>query len=147
MECSNARFWPHYLDLWPTILAYELDLDILTLDLHAKIQVCMSIRSAGIARRTDRHTDQGRREKVHGRYASPYRLDRKLSPRAFQRYMTTLYCSIIIGMPYTVWKLMSPAFQRYANVSLRTYSRRPCRHTHIQTMSKLLHPSRQRCGV
>ncbi len=38
-------------------LTYELDLDILQLDLHAKIQVCMSVRSAGIARRTDRHTN------------------------------------------------------------------------------------------
>ena len=38
-------------------LNYELDLDILPFDLHAKIQVRMSVRSARIARRTDRHTD------------------------------------------------------------------------------------------
>ena len=37
---------------------YELELDILPLDLRAKIQVCMSVPSARIARRTDRHTDR-----------------------------------------------------------------------------------------
>ncbi len=37
-------------------LTYELDLDILPLDLHTKIQVRMSIRVAGISRRTHRHT-------------------------------------------------------------------------------------------
>ena len=42
-----------YAPLWPMTLTYELDLDIFPLDLHAKIQVCMSIHSAGIARRTD----------------------------------------------------------------------------------------------
>ena len=35
---------------------YELDLDILPLDLHAKIQVYMSVRMAGIERRTDGKT-------------------------------------------------------------------------------------------
>ena len=38
-------------------LTYELDLDILPLDLHAKIQVCTSVRLGFIARRTDGHTD------------------------------------------------------------------------------------------
>ena len=39
----------------PTLtLTFELDLDIFAPDLHAKIQVCTSVRSAGIARRTDR---------------------------------------------------------------------------------------------
>ena len=38
-------------------LIYELDLDILPLDLHAKIQVCMFLRSSGIVRRTHTQTD------------------------------------------------------------------------------------------
>ncbi len=42
-------------------LTYKLDLDIHPLDLHAKIQVCMSVRSAGRVRRTHtqthKHTD------------------------------------------------------------------------------------------
>ncbi len=37
-------------------LTFELDLDILPLYLHAKIQVCMSVRLAGRVRRTDGHT-------------------------------------------------------------------------------------------
>ncbi len=37
-------------------LTYELDLDILPLDLHAKIQVCMSVRSA-VRVVTHGHTD------------------------------------------------------------------------------------------
>ena len=37
-------------------LTYELELDILPLDRHAKIQVHMSVRSANKARRTDRQT-------------------------------------------------------------------------------------------
>ncbi len=37
-------------------LTYKLDLNILPLDLHAKIQVHMSVRSARIVRRTDTHT-------------------------------------------------------------------------------------------
>ena len=40
---------------WPLTLTYELDLDILPLDHHAKIQVCMSVRSAVIVV-THRHT-------------------------------------------------------------------------------------------
>ena len=38
-------------------LTYILDLDILPLDFHAKIQVCMSVRSARRVRQTDGHTD------------------------------------------------------------------------------------------
>ncbi len=38
-------------------LTYELDLDIFSLDLHAKMQVHTLVRSAFIARRTHRHTD------------------------------------------------------------------------------------------
>ncbi len=52
--------WPHDLDLWPMTLTYKLDLDILPLDLHAEIQVCMSVRSAMRVvthTHTDRHTD------------------------------------------------------------------------------------------
>ena len=44
------------LDLWPMTLTYELDLDIHLLDLHAKIQVCVSVCSVWRVRRTDRHT-------------------------------------------------------------------------------------------
>ncbi len=36
---------------------FKLDLDILLLDLHVKIQVCMSVRSADRVRRTDGRTD------------------------------------------------------------------------------------------
>ncbi len=39
-------FWPRDLDLWPMTLTFEFNLDILPLDLHAKIQVCMSVRFA-----------------------------------------------------------------------------------------------------
>ena len=48
--------WPRGLDLWPMTLTYQIDLDILPLDLHAKIQVCMFVRSAVIARQTHTHT-------------------------------------------------------------------------------------------
>ena len=50
-------FSPHDLDLWPMTLTFKLDLVILPFDLHAKIQVCMSVRLARIVRRTDRRTD------------------------------------------------------------------------------------------
>ncbi len=39
-------------------LIHELDLDILPLDLHAKIQVSMFLRSSGIVRRTHTQTDR-----------------------------------------------------------------------------------------
>ena len=45
MERQIEHFWPHDLDLWPMTLTYELDLDILPLDLNAKIQVRMYVRS------------------------------------------------------------------------------------------------------
>ncbi len=35
-----------FLTSWPWPLTYKLDLDIIPLDLHAKIPVCMSVRSA-----------------------------------------------------------------------------------------------------
>ena len=57
IERHIEHFWPHDLDLWPMTLTYGPDLDILPLDLHAKIQVCMSVRLARIARRTNGHTD------------------------------------------------------------------------------------------
>ncbi len=53
-------FWPSDLDLWPMTLTFGLGLDILPLDLHTEIQVCMSIRLAVRVvthRQTDRHTD------------------------------------------------------------------------------------------
>ncbi len=37
-------------------LTLKLDLDIFTLDLHAEIQACMSVRFARIVRRTDTQT-------------------------------------------------------------------------------------------
>ncbi len=49
-------FWPRHLDLWPTTLTYERDLDILPLDLHAKIQVRMSVCSLRRATQTHRQT-------------------------------------------------------------------------------------------
>ena len=56
MECPSDIFWPHDLDLGPMTLTYELDLDILPLDLNAKIQVRMSVCSEVILRRTHTHT-------------------------------------------------------------------------------------------
>ena len=47
--------WLRNLDLWPMTLTYKLDLDILPLDLHAKIQVCTSVRSV-VRVVTDRQT-------------------------------------------------------------------------------------------
>ncbi len=38
-------FWPRDLDLWPMTLTYKLDLDILPLDLRAKNQDCLFVRS------------------------------------------------------------------------------------------------------
>ncbi len=54
---NTPRHIPHDLELWPMTLTYKLDLDILPLDLHAKIQVRLSVRSAVRVRRTDGHTD------------------------------------------------------------------------------------------
>ena len=62
-------FWPR--DLWPMTLTYQLDLDIHALDLHAKIQVGMSVCSLRRAWQTDKQcqnyytwhvTDVGRNE-------------------------------------------------------------------------------------
>ena len=50
-------FWPNDLDLWPMTLTFELDQDILPLDLHTEIQVCMSFRLA-VRVVTHRHTDR-----------------------------------------------------------------------------------------
>ncbi len=41
-----------------TLTYYELELDILLLDLPAKIQVCMFVRSARRVRQTDTHTQR-----------------------------------------------------------------------------------------
>ncbi len=49
-------FWPSDLDHWPMTLTFELDLDVLPLDLHTKIQVCMSVRLA-VRVVTHTHTD------------------------------------------------------------------------------------------
>ncbi len=51
--CPQSVFWPGDLDLWPMTLTFKLDLDILSLDLHTKIQVRMSVCSA---RRAITHT-------------------------------------------------------------------------------------------
>ncbi len=44
------------LDLWPTTLTFELDLDIFGHEWHATIQVCIHFCLARIVRRTDGHT-------------------------------------------------------------------------------------------
>ncbi len=49
-------FWSGDLDLWPMTLTSQLDLDILPLDLHAKIQVRMSVSSAVRAGQTNSPT-------------------------------------------------------------------------------------------
>ena len=54
----NAHFLTSWPWLWPMTFTYKLDLDILPTDFHAKIQVCTTVRSAAMARRTDRHTDR-----------------------------------------------------------------------------------------
>ena len=54
MEYTTEHFWPR--DLWPMTLTCQLDLDILPLDIHAKIQVCLSVCSAVRVRQTDTHT-------------------------------------------------------------------------------------------
>ncbi len=43
---------------WPMTLTYKLDLDLLPLDLPAKIQVCMSVHSTVTVRRADGRTDR-----------------------------------------------------------------------------------------
>ena len=50
-------FWLRDLDIWLITLTYELELDILLLDLHTKIHVRMSVRSA-VRVVTDTHTDR-----------------------------------------------------------------------------------------
>ncbi len=46
--------WSGDPDLWPMTLTFNLDLDILPLDLHAKIPVCLSVHWSVRARHTDR---------------------------------------------------------------------------------------------
>ena len=53
--CQWTLFDLMTLTFWPMPLTYGLDLDILPLDLNAKIQVCMSVCLAGTDRQTDRH--------------------------------------------------------------------------------------------
>ncbi len=57
--------WLSDLDLWPMTLTSDLDLDILTPDLHAEIQACMFVRLARIVRRTDTQTYGLRRLVTH----------------------------------------------------------------------------------
>ena len=53
----NATSQQAFFDLVTLTLTYKLDLDILPLDLHAKIQVCMSARSAmRVVTHAHRHT-------------------------------------------------------------------------------------------
>ncbi len=65
MERPIELFWPCDVDLWPMTLTYLLDVDILPLDLHAKIQVCMSVRSPRRVRRMHTHTYGLRRLITH----------------------------------------------------------------------------------
>ncbi len=53
-------------------LTFELDLDIFPLDLHTKIQVCMSVRLAmRVVTHTQTHT-QTMSKLLHGNNSSPY---------------------------------------------------------------------------
>ncbi len=47
-------FWPHDLDFWPMTLTFKVDLDILWLDLRAKIQ--SDVHLFGSDSETDTHT-------------------------------------------------------------------------------------------
>ncbi len=63
--------WPSDLDLWPMTLTFELVLDILPLDLHTEIQVCMSVRLA-VRVVTHRHTDTHTDTQTHRRCQNYY---------------------------------------------------------------------------
>ncbi len=54
-------FWPGGFDFWPMTFIYKLDLEILPLGLHVKIQVRMLVHLSERVRRKsekDRHTDR-----------------------------------------------------------------------------------------
>ena len=57
----NGMYQLLFFYLMTLTLIYELDLDNLPLDLHARIQVCMYVCSAGRVRRTHRHRHTHRR--------------------------------------------------------------------------------------
>ena len=66
-------FWPGDLDLWPMTLTYELDLDILPLDLHTKDQVWMFVRST-VRVFTDRQTDRQTHRRCQNYYTRHWSL-------------------------------------------------------------------------
>ena len=72
-----------FLTRWPMTLTFELDLDILPLDLHAKIQVCMSVRLSIRLWERDRHTRTQTMPKLEllSQLKSPCRLSRPLDCR------------------------------------------------------------------
>ena len=81
-------FWPHDLDLWPMTLTSKLDLDILPLNLHAEIQVRMSVR---LIVRVVTHTQTTH---THRRCQSYY-----------TRHVTDVGCKNCILKPATTLKL------------------------------------------
>ncbi len=58
---DNSSEYPLETFFGLVTLTFALDLDILPFDLHAKIQVCMSVCSAVSTRHTDTHTYTHRR--------------------------------------------------------------------------------------
>ncbi len=88
------------------------------------LRKCQMVRSGQTIILFDSHEGQGHRENLHDRYANLPIFIEKLSSRAFQRYMTTLYRHAIYR-----WKTLELSFsmvcpmQRYANASLHTCSR------------------------
>ncbi len=57
----------------------DLNLDVLPLDLHAKIQVGTFVRSAGIARWTDRQTDTHRCQNYYSHHVRHVRCNNNMS--------------------------------------------------------------------
>ena len=91
-DISTYYFWPHVLDLWPTTLNYELDLDIHTLDSHAKIKVCMFVRSADRVRRTHTQTHRQTHRQCQNYYTHHVR-DMGCNDRKSKR-SSGLWCNV-----------------------------------------------------
>ena len=80
MERPNEHFLTRDLDLWPMTLTYEVHLDILPLDLHAKIQVRTSVRSA-VRVVTDTQMDRHTMSKLlHPTHVTDVRCKKQLLP-------------------------------------------------------------------
>ncbi len=91
--------WPWPL-VWPMALIIKLDLDIVPLNPHAKIQVCMLINSAVSMRRTHRHTHNVKTITPDGLLCIP-QLSRKwhtntsARPTMWDVYSKHMVCSFI----------------------------------------------------